>query len=99
LPGVSWHQWGEAVDCFWLVHGKAEWSTKTEAQIAGGLKGNGYLIYGDEALELGLFSAGLGWGWDWPHVQLPNTSSPLNMHSWEQINRKMIARFGETEVS
>ena len=26
LPGLSWHQWGEAVDCFWLVDGKAEWS-------------------------------------------------------------------------
>src|SRR5690348_4825038 len=26
LPGNSWHQWGEAVDCFWEVDGKAEWS-------------------------------------------------------------------------
>lgn len=27
LPGNSWHQWGEAIDCFWEVDGKAEWST------------------------------------------------------------------------
>src|ERR1051325_8002995 len=26
-PGLSWHQWGEAVDCFWVVNGQAEWST------------------------------------------------------------------------
>src|SRR5947209_13658160 len=25
LPGNSWHQWAEAVDCFWEVEGKAEW--------------------------------------------------------------------------
>ena len=23
IPGFSWHQWGEAVDCFWLVGGDA----------------------------------------------------------------------------
>ena len=28
IPGFSWHQWGEAVDCFWLVNGKAEWSQR-----------------------------------------------------------------------
>ena len=27
IPGLSWHQWGEALDCFWLVDGQAEWST------------------------------------------------------------------------
>jgi len=28
IPGLSWHQWGEAVDCFWLLDGNAEWSTR-----------------------------------------------------------------------
>ncbi len=99
LPGVSWHQWDEAIDCFWLLHGKAEWSIKKESDISGGLKGNGYQVYADEALEAGLFSAGLGWGWDWPHIQLRNTNSPLNEYSWEQIDKKMLDAFGETEPS
>ena len=25
IPGLSWHQWGESLDCFWLIDGKAEW--------------------------------------------------------------------------
>ena len=28
IPGLSWHQWGEAVDCFWLVDNEVEWSTR-----------------------------------------------------------------------
>src|SRR5512137_2618771 len=43
-PGISWHQWGEALDCFWLVNGKAEWST---TKLINGL--NGYKVYADEA--------------------------------------------------
>jgi len=99
LPGVSWHQWDEALDCFWLLHGKAEWSIKKEVELSTSLLGNGYQVYADETLELGLFSAGLGWGWDWPHVQLRNTASPLNEYSWQQIDHEMLEKFGETEVS
>ena len=40
IPGLSWHQWGEAVDCFWLVDGEAEWSPRKEIN---GL--NGYQVY------------------------------------------------------
>lgn len=99
LPGVSWHQWGEAIDCFWLVQGRAEWSVKTIQPLTNNIEGNGYQVYADEALELGLLSAGLAWGWDWPHVQLRNSSSPLSLYSWEQIDRAMLRKFGETEVS
>ncbi|RQV96667.1 MAG: hypothetical protein EH224_03705 [Calditrichaeota bacterium] len=28
IPGLSWHQWGEAVDCFWLIDDNAEWSVR-----------------------------------------------------------------------
>ena len=48
-PGYSWHQWGEAVDCFWLLDGKAQWSTTKKV---GGL--NEYKVYADEVEKLGL---------------------------------------------
>src|SRR6266540_3929929 len=43
VPGFSWHQWGEAMDCMWIVNGVAEWSTTRKV---GGL--NGYRVYGEE---------------------------------------------------
>ncbi len=109
LPGLSWHQWGEAFDCFWLLDGRAAWSTKEEVIVkiedAGGVtrhseaKVNGYRVYADEALKAGLLSAGLSWGWDWPHVQLRQHGSPRDVHSWEEIDYEMLAKFGVTEVS
>ena len=88
-PGFSWHQWGEAMDCFWLVEGKAEWSTRR--LIAGN---NGYQVYANEAKALGLTAGGL---WmtlrDWPHIQLRVAGSPLNIMSLLDINTEMEQRF------
>src|SRR5436190_15319162 len=53
LPGYSWHQWAEAVDCFWVVAGKAEWSAQ---RVVGGI--NGYKVYAEEAVKLGLNAGG-----------------------------------------
>jgi len=25
IPGLCWHQWGEAIDCFWNIEDRAEW--------------------------------------------------------------------------
>ena len=71
-PGFSWHQWGESADCFWVVDGKAEWSTVKKVD---GI--NGYHVYADEAEALGL-TAGGHWPRfkDWPHVQLRAAGSP-----------------------
>jgi hypothetical protein len=99
LPGLSWHQWGEALDCFWLLNNQAEWSVKKVADIGGGQKINGYFLYADEAVQAGFLSAGLSWGWDWPHVQLRSFSSPRDVFSWESIDSQMLAKFGTTEVS
>lgn len=99
LPGVSWHQWGEAVDCFWLWEGKAIWSENTTHEISPGVNANGYKVYGEEAQKLGLLSAGYSWGWDWPHVQFRRDNSPLASMEWLDVNREMIKRFGETKVS
>ena len=90
VPGLSWHQWGEAVDCFWVVNGQAVWSSK---QLVNGL--NGYQVMVAEAKKLGLTPGG---GWtsfkDWPHVQLRPDASPLSTMSLAQVDAEMKQRFG-----
>jgi len=93
LPGFSWHQWAEAVDCFWLLDGRAEWSTtKTEMGL------NGYQVYAEEAKKLGLEAGGY---WtslkDWPHVQLRSAPSPAYAYTLPQIDAEMKARFDTTD--
>ncbi|GAK49224.1 hypothetical protein U14_00443 [Candidatus Moduliflexus flocculans] len=43
LPGCSWHQWNEAVDLFWVIDGKAEWSSKKKIMLQDGSSVNGYV--------------------------------------------------------
>jgi peptidoglycan LD-endopeptidase CwlK len=90
VPGLSWHQWGEAADCFWLVDGEAEWSPRKEIN---GL--NGYQVYAEEAQAAGLTAGGLWPSFkDWPHVQLRSSSSPLQVMSLTEIDTRMKERFG-----
>ncbi len=90
MPGFSWHQWGEAVDCFWLVNGKAEWSTTRKVD---GI--NGYRVYAEKAQGLGLEAGGF---WrrlkDWPHVQLRADANPSRVFTLEQIDAEMRSKFG-----
>jgi hypothetical protein len=90
IPGKSWHQWGEAADCFWVLNGKAEWSTTKKVN---GL--NGFHVYADEAESLGL-TAGGKWSSfkDWPHVQLRSASNAMSVMSIQEINDAMKERFG-----
>lgn len=90
VPGYSWHQWGEAMDCYWLNNGKAEWSTDV------GGASNGYRIYADQATKDGLTAGGY---WqsikDWPHVQKRKAASPVASGlTATQINAAMKARYG-----
>jgi peptidoglycan L-alanyl-D-glutamate endopeptidase CwlK len=89
LPGYSWHQWNEAVDCFWVVNGKSEWSTQ---KLVNGI--NGYKVYAEEAVKLNLNAGGL---WkklkDWPHVQQRPDASPATTMSLREINEGMRERF------
>jgi peptidoglycan L-alanyl-D-glutamate endopeptidase CwlK len=89
IPGYSWHQWDEALDCFWLVNKEAEWST---SRLVNGV--NGYHVYVDEAEKLDL-NAGGNWHSlkDWPHVQLRSAASPEAVMSIKQINEAMAQRF------
>lgn len=89
-PGISWHQWGEALDCFWVVDGKAEWSPK---KLINGV--NGYQFYAEEAEIMGLNSGG---HWktfkDWPHLQLRKASNAAKVMTLPEIDAAMKARFG-----
>ena len=89
VPGLSWHQWGEAIDSFWVIDGRAEWSTTRKI---GGV--NGYRVYAEEAIKLGLDAGGM---WrrfkDWPHVQLRPSGSPLGPMQLPDIDAEMSRRF------
>lgn len=91
LPGLSWHQWGEAVDCFWALNGQAEWSA---TKIVDGI--NGYRFYANRARSMGLDAGGLWPSFkDWPHVQLRAAGSPVSAGmTMAQINAEMKSRFG-----
>jgi hypothetical protein len=90
IPGLSWHQWGEAVDSAWIVAGKTDWSTQRKV---GGI--NGYQVYSAQAAGLGLDPGGV---WkslkDWPHVQLRSAASPLKVMSLVEVDGIMNKRFG-----
>jgi len=90
IPGFSWHQWGEAMDCMWIVDGAAEWSTTRKVSGV-----NGYRVYADEAVSLGLTAGGFFRSLkDWPHAQLRSAGSPLGAVSLSEIDGTMKERFG-----
>lgn len=89
IPGYSWHQWGEGLDCFWVLNGTSEWSTTKKVNNK-----NGYTVMATEAKLLGLTS-GLDWKQPDPgHVQLRPAGSPDKLYSLFQINEAMKMRFG-----
>lgn len=90
IPGLSWHQWGEALDCFWVVDGKAEWSVKRLVNDQ-----NGFKVYANKAKEMGLNAGGF-WSSikDWPHVQFRKAPSPLPLFSLQEIDGRMKELYG-----
>lgn len=73
LPGFSWHQWGEAVDCFWLVNEEAVWSSSKKINGK-----NGYAVYAEIGDQLKLTPGGYFTSLkDWPHMQKRKGGSPL----------------------
>jgi len=90
-PGISWHQWGEAIDSVWIVDGHAEWSTE---KLVEGV--NGYKVYAEEAEAMALTAGGHWTSFkDWPHVQLRAASNASSVMPIAEINDEMFRRFGE----
>jgi hypothetical protein len=84
LPGASWHQWGEALDCCIIgKDGKLVWDGDDPR----------YVTYGRIAIECGL-EAGVFWKFkDAVHVQLQK--QPVKaLYQWPDIDRLMKQKFG-----
>ena len=87
IPGLSLHQWGLALDCYWLVNGNAEWSASATHNGV-----QGYRVYAEEAEKLGLRSlASIG---DPVHVQKPSEGSPKHL-GLPDIDSEMRKRCGD----
>lgn len=83
LPGESWHQWGEAMDCFVLDNNGMPIEDGQDLQ---------YKEYGEVARDLGL-TAGVFWKFADPgHVQLRRDGVRM-YYSWPEIDRIMKAKF------
>lgn len=102
LPGNSWHQYGQALDCFWTVNGKAEWSLEPTIEVKGTDKNgieyngqfNGYGLYATIARGYGL-TPGYFWKMrDAVHIQSSSISAPRSMYSWEEID-EMCRKYWE----
>lgn len=87
LPGASYHQYGEALDCAWRVGDAIEWDTN---KLINGV--NGYRLYAEKAKEFGLFSLGPRLG-DWAHIQM-RPGDVTDSYTWAEIDARMKERFG-----
>ncbi|WP_426327276.1 M15 family metallopeptidase [Pedobacter sp. R-06] len=89
IPGFSWHQWGEAADCVWVIQGKKCWDLNLLVDNI-----NGYRVYAEEARKVGLDC-----GFFWPHfqdachVQLKEIAGPDKLISIKDIDLQMQIRF------
>lgn len=86
VPGLSWHQWGLAADCYWDANGEhpggAEWNDLT-----------GYKIFAEVAVAHGLTSGFFWRSRDAVHVQLPPTHKPDMTIA--EISQAMYERYGD----
>ena len=84
VPGLSWHNWGEAMDCYLRVDGAVMWGAH-----------EGYTAYGTVAEELGLT-----WGGRWTtpndpgHVQLPPMSPVEYMGDLLELSSALERKYG-----
>ena len=79
IPGLSWHQYREAVDCYILKRGQAVWDPND----------NGYKIYREEGLKLGM---AIGAEDDWCHLQSSPNRVVDVYGSMANINNTMLIR-------
>lgn len=86
LPGLSWHNWGMALDCYWEKDGAPSWDGS----------GEGYHAYADEAVSCGL-TAGMNFVSfkDPGHIQLHSKEIP-NLYTLVQVDQAMKEKFGSS---
>jgi peptidoglycan L-alanyl-D-glutamate endopeptidase CwlK len=95
IPGLSWHQWGEAVDCFWNVQNRAEWSSRKKVRLLDGREENGYRIYAEVTVKHGMNAGGLWASFkDWPHIQFTNKRIS-SLYSISEIDQRMQEKFAD----
>jgi len=88
LPGQSWHNWGEALDCFVLSdEQRAIWSSKHP----------GYQCYAETAKELGLVAGHFWQRRDSVHVQ-HRIEGVRASKTWPEIDSAMKERYHTEEV-
>lgn len=95
VPGLSWHQWGEAVDFMVVVDGEVVWDADHP----------GYLALAEEAARLGLQSGYFWTSRDAGHVQVPRRGVASTVGDVRKIDERMRGRweslredaFGELE--
>ena len=85
MPGFSRHNWLSAVDCYWDVDGRAEWSSR---RMVNGL--NGYQLYRTIAIKRGLARGPLN---DFPHIQ--SLITPGLARPWSSIDADMKGMWSE----
>lgn len=89
IPGLSWHQYGLAVDCVWILDSNACWDNKN---LYNGI--NGYEVLAMEAKKQGIWS---GHTWndfqDSGHLQANSHPSPLVIYSLENIDQLMQEKY------
>ncbi len=85
VPGESWHNWGEAMDCYLKIDGAIEWNGDHE----------GYAAYGTEAEQLGMTWGGM---WEYPndpgHVQGPPMGVADFMGGIKEVSEALERKFG-----
>lgn len=85
VPGLSYHNWGEAMDCFVLHCGRALWGDESDDELRE-IAERGYLTYAQIAEDEGLYSL-YHWG-DKVHVQ-SRKGNLLGEYTWPEIDRAM----------
>jgi peptidoglycan LD-endopeptidase CwlK len=96
IPGLSWHQWGEAVDCFWNRDDRAEWSSRKKVLLPDGTHTNGYHMYARMSTKHGLNAGGFWSSFkDWPHIQF-RSQRLSSFYTIQEIDRHMQESFAHT---
>lgn len=89
IPGLSWHQYGLAVDCAWILNSKVCWDNEN---LYDGI--NGYEVLAREAKKLDVCSGHEWVGFrDSGHLQANFYSSPLEVYSLATIDELMEERY------